>query len=141
MSAPTDRYADLRRRLRFGLGGFFIVAGLAHFVVPGVYATMMPPWLPAPTVLIALSGVAEVAGGIGVFTCRFHRSSAWGLIALLVAIFPANLHVALNPSAGEAFSAAAGGLSQTLLILRLPFQAVFIWWVWWSCLSLSQRRS
>ncbi|MCU0794280.1 MAG: DoxX family membrane protein [Opitutaceae bacterium] len=131
MSAPADHRRILRARLRRGLGVFFIVAGLAHFVAPHLYDPMMPDWLPAAShrPLIYLSGLAELAGGIGVFTTRFRRAAAWGLIALLVAIFPANLHVALDPAAGAAF-----GPSQTLLWLRLPFQALFIAWVWWTCL-------
>ena len=126
-----DRHSALRRRLRAGLGAFFIVAGLAHFAAPHLYDPMMPSWLPAEShrPLIYLSGLAELAGGIGVFTPRFRRPAAWGLIALLVGIFPANLHVALDPAAGEAF-----GFSRTALWLRLPFQGVFVAWVWWTCL-------
>ncbi len=123
--------SPLRRRLRHGLGAFFIVAGLAHFVAPHVYDPMMPPWLPEAShrPLIYLSGAAEIAGGVGVLLTRFRRAAAWGLIALLIAIFPANLHVALDPAAGADF-----GFSQTVLWLRLPFQAVFIAWIWWTCL-------
>ena len=129
-TAP-DRHAVLRRRLRHGLGAFFIVAGLAHFVAPHLYDPMMPDWLPAAShrPLIYFTGLAELAGGIGILTTRFRRAAARGLVALLVAIFPANLHVALDPAAGEAF-----GPSQAVLWLRLPFQAVFIAWVWWTCL-------
>jgi uncharacterized membrane protein len=135
MPVPADRHATLRHRLRVGLGVFFIVAGLAHFAMPRVYETMMPPWLPAHAALIALSGLAEVAGGVGVLLPRFRRAAAWGLIALLIAIFPANIHVALDPGAGDAFSAAALDLPRLLLLLRLPFQAVFIAWIWWTCLA------
>ncbi len=135
-AASADRHPILRRRLRHGLGAFFIVAGVAHFVAPHLYDPMMPDWLPAAShrPLIYLSGLAELAGGIGVFTTHFRRAAAWGLIALLIAIFPANLHVALNPAAGEAF-----GPSQTVLWLRLPFQAAFIAWVWWTCLATPRR--
>lgn len=134
MSLAPDRHATLRQRLRVGLGVFFIVAGLAHFAMPRVYETMMPPWLPAHAALIAISGLAELAGGVGVLTKRFRRSAARGLIALLVVIFPANLHVALDPSAGDAFSTATIDLPRVLLLLRLPVQALFIAWVWWTCL-------
>ncbi len=136
--APADRHAALRRRLRLGLGAFFIVGGLAHFVAPHAYDPMMPPWLPAAShrPLIYLSGLAEFAGGIGVLTPRFRRPAAWGLLALLVAIFPANLHVALDPSAGADF-----GFSQAVLWLRLPFQALFIAWVWWTCLRPTGLRA
>ena len=133
MKKPAaDQPSVLRRRLRHGLGAFFIVGGIAHFVAPHLYDPMMPDWLPAAShrPLIYISGIAELAGGIGVLTTRFRHAAAWGLIALLVAIFPANLHVALNPAAGADF-----GPSQTVLWLRLPFQAVFIAWVWWTCLA------
>ncbi len=101
-AASADRHPILRRRLRHGLGAFFIVAGVAHFVAPHLYDPMMPDWLPAAShrPLIYFTGLAELAGGIGVSTTHFRRAAAWGLIALLIAIFPANLHVALNPSAG-----------------------------------------
>lgn len=131
-SAETaDRHAALRRRLRGGVAAFFIVGGLAHFVAPHLYDPMMPDWLPAVShrPLIYVSGAAELAGGVGVLITRFRRAAGWGLIALLVAIFPANLHVALDPAAGAEF-----GFSQATLWLRLPFQAVFIAWVGWSCL-------
>ncbi len=134
--ATTDRHPVLRRRLRAGLGLFFIIAGVAHFVAPQLYDPMMPDWLPAAThrPLIYVSGLAELAGGIGIFTTRYRRAAAWGLVALLLVIFPANLHVAMNPAAGEAF-----GPSQTVLWLRLPFQAMFIAWVWWTCLARGAR--
>lgn len=128
-AATVDRHAVLRRRLRVGLGVFFVVGGLAHFAAPHLYDPMMPPWLPWHRPLIYLSGLAELAGGIGVLTMRFRRPAAWGLIALLFAIFPANLHVALDPAAAAEF-----GFSQSILWLRLPVQALFIFWVWWTCL-------
>ena len=142
MNAATDRHAMLRRRLRFVLGGFFIFAGTAHFAMPRVYETMMPPWLPAHAALIAISGLAEIAGGIGVLTTRFRRPAAWGLVALLVAVFPANVHLALDPAAASAFlhatmpAAVADAVAspRLLMILRLPLQILFIVWVWWSCL-------
>ena len=126
-----QRREKIRRRLRNGLGAFFIVAGAAHFLAPHLYDPMMPGWIAAEAhrPLIYLSGAAEVAGGVGVLTSRFRRAAGWGLIALLLAIFPANLHVALDPVAGSDF-----GVSQTVLWLRLPFQALFIMWVWWTCL-------
>lgn len=129
-SAVLSR-SPLRRRLRVGLGAFFIVAGVAHFVAPQLYDPMMPSWLPEAShrPLIYLSGGAEIAGGVGVLIPRFRRVAAWGLVLLLIAIFPANVHVALDPVAGDEF-----GFSSTMLWWRLPFQAVFLAWVWWTCL-------
>ena len=105
------------------VGIFFIAAGIFHFVRPAPYLAMMPPWLPEPGLLVAVSGLAEIAGGLGVLIGRFRRLAAWGLIALLVAVFPANLHVALHGWPGTDFP-------RWVLWLRLPFQAAFIWLVY-----------
>jgi len=110
------------------VGMLFILAGVFHFIRPDPYLTMMPPWLPRPGVLVALSGVAEIAGGIGVFFGRCRRAAGWGLIALLVAVFPANLHVALHGWPGTDFP-------PWVLWARLPFQVVFIWFVYRTCLD------
>lgn len=104
------------------LGGFFLLAGVMHFVTPGFYLAMMPPWLPAHGMLVAVSGVAEILGGVGVMTARWRRAAGIGLLVLLVAVFPANIQLLLD--------ARAAGEPTGLLWLRLPLQPVFIWWVW-----------
>ena len=111
--------------LRTLLSLFFIAAGTLHFISPEAYMQMMPPYLPHPLFLVYLSGVCEIAGGVGVLVPRFRRLAGYGLIALLVAVFPANIHMALNhlPLAGMALPA-------WLLWLRLPLQALLIAWVW-----------
>ncbi len=88
---------------------------------------MMPPWLPAHRELVLLSGVAEVVLGVAVLVPRLRRIAAWGLIALLIAIFPANLHIALHnvPLFGAPHGAGVWNW------VRLPFQAVLIAWAWW----------
>lgn len=91
-----------------------------------MYLTMMPPWLPAHEMLNFISGAAEIAGGIGILIPRTRRLAAIGLILLLVAVFPANLHVALNGWPGA-------DIPQWLLFARLPFQFVLIAWVIFSC--------
>jgi uncharacterized membrane protein len=115
----------LRSALRWVLAVFFVVAGANHFRTPEIYLGMMPPWLPWPGALNAISGAAEILGGAGLLVPRTRRLAGWGLITLLVAVFPANLHVALE---GKMPGTA---LSPLTLWLRLPFQAVFIAWVWW----------
>jgi uncharacterized membrane protein len=102
-----------------------VLAGLNHFVSPDFYVHMMPPYLPAHLALVYLSGIAEVVLGALLLVPRWWRLAAWGLIALLVAIFPANLHMALHP---ELFASVA---SPGLLWLRLPLQAGLIVWAWW----------
>jgi len=112
---------------RLALAVFFIIAGVNHFRSPDVYLSMMPPWLPWPEMLNFVSGAAEIAGGVGVLHPRARRIAGWGLIALLVAVFPANLHVALNgwPEMH---------VPQWVLWARLPVQLLFIAWVYQSCL-------
>lgn len=111
---------------RWVLALFMIVAGVNHFLAPEIYLGMMPVWLPAKEVANLISGAAEIAGGIGLLIPCLRRAAAWGLITLLVAVFPANVHVALQGHMVGFESA-----SPALLWLRLPFQAVFIAWVWW----------
>lgn len=117
----------IRNIFRSLLGLFFIAAGLNHFWNPQFYLSFMPPWLPAPEAMNAISGAAEIAGGIGVFIPVLRRAAGWGLIALLIAVFPANVHMALHGMPGVE-------IPQWALWARLPFQVVFIAWVWWTCL-------
>ena len=111
--------------LRWLLTLFFVAAGINHVVSPGFYRPMMPPWLPWPDLLIAVSGVAEIIGGIGVLLPSWRRAAGWGLLALLVAVFPANLQIAMHGHPD---------ISTTVAWWRLPFQGLFIAWVWWVCL-------
>ena len=104
------------------LGVVFVAAGCMHFLKPAPYVKIMPPVLPFPLLLVYLSGVAEVAFGVGMFT-RFSPWAAWGLIALLLAVFPANIHMALHPELTPK-------LPVWTLWARLPFQGVFILWAY-----------
>jgi uncharacterized membrane protein len=109
------------------MGAFYIVAGIMHFVRPDVYLPMMPPYLPWHLALIYLSGLAELALGVGVLVPALRVISAWGLIALLIAVFPANLHIAMNNV--PLFRAAEGAGAMNWV--RLPMQAGLIVWAWW----------
>ncbi len=111
-------------KLRSLCGPFFVVAGLNHFVNPRPYEYIMPRYLPAHRELVYASGVAEAAGGLGLMIPRHRRSAAYFLVATLVAIFPANLEMALHP---ERFSKVPGG--RPAFIARLPLQAVLVAWV------------
>jgi len=119
---------------RWLLAAFFVLAGLNHFRDPGFYLAMMPPFLPGPGALNLISGACEVLGGIGVLVPRTRRLAGWGLIALLVAVFPANIYAALQ---GQLAGLAAPSWA---LWARLPFQALFVLWVWWSTLRKEQPR-
>jgi uncharacterized membrane protein len=114
-----------RTRSRKLLGALFVLAGLNHFLQPRFYLAMMPDYLPAHRTLVAASGYAEISFGALAFAPRAHRLTRWGLIALLLAVFPANLHMALHP---ERFRR----VSPVLLWLRLPLQALLVSWVWWA---------
>jgi uncharacterized membrane protein len=105
-------------------GPFFIVAGAMHFVIPKTYRRMMPPYVPAPAGVVYASAVAEIAGGAGLMHPEHRRLAGWWLIATLVAIFPANLHMALHPAE---YPDVPGGA--VTLWARLPFQGVFAAWV------------
>ena len=113
----------IKSALKVLLGVTFVAAGCLHFVFPAQYVRVMPPALPFPRLLVLLSGVGEVALGLAMFT-RFARWSAWGVIALLIAVFPANVQMALHPELTPKLPA-------WTLWARLPFQAVFIAWAYW----------
>ncbi len=76
---------------------FFTYAGIDHLVSPDFYVSIMPPWIPWHLELVYLSGVFEVMGGVGVLIPRFRAMAGTGLVALLIAVYPANLHMAFNP--------------------------------------------
>ena len=101
----------------------FIAVGVSHFVNPAFFIAIMPPYVPWHRELVLLSGVAEAALGVLVLPARTRRLATWGLIALLVAVFPANVHMALNP---ELFAT----IPSWLLWARLPLQGVMGWWVY-----------
>jgi uncharacterized membrane protein len=105
-------------------GPFFVFAGAMHFALPRVYQRIVPPYLPAPRALVYASGVAEMAGGLGLMTRASRRLAGYWLIATLLAVFPANVHMALHP---DEFPEVPGGA--VALWARLPFQGVFIGWV------------
>lgn len=102
---------------------FFIGAGVMHFVIPDTYVHIVPPALPVPRLLVELSGAAEILGGLGLLLPFTRRAAAWGLIALLVAVFPANVYMAVS------HVPATGILGQSWLQwLRLPLQIPIILW-------------
>lgn len=119
---------------RWLLAAFFVGAGTYHFIKPAPYLAMMPADLPWPEGLVAVSGLAEIAGGVGLLLPwpRLRTAAGWGLIALLLAVFPANLNVARHGWPGV-------NLPVWALWARLPFQLVFIVWVYWVALAKAAR--
>jgi uncharacterized membrane protein len=108
----------LLRRLT---GPFFVLAGLLHFVKPKLYRQIMPPYIPAPEAVVYASGLAEIAGGAGLMIPRHRNLAGWWLIATLIAVFPANLHMALNADKYHRVPGAPHSLWA-----RLPLQGVFV---------------
>lgn len=128
------RYADAassserrRARLRIAAAVLFVGAGVNHFVHPAFYRAIVPPGLPSPAALVAISGGCEIAGGVGLLLPPLRRAAGWGLIALLVAVFPANIFMATS---AKQFDVPAWALWA-----RLPAQAVLLAWVWYAALA------
>jgi uncharacterized membrane protein len=107
------------------MAGLYVLAGLNHFREPEFYLKMMPPYLPAHAALVFLSGVAEVGLAAALLVPPLRPWAAWGLIALLIAVFPANLHVAIYNIALLG-AEGAGWINWA----RLPLQLVLIAWAW-----------
>ena len=108
---------------KYVLAIFMISAGVMHFVNPDFYMKIMPPYLPLHKELVFLSGVCEVALGVLLLVPKWSRWAAWGIIALLIAVFPANIYVFQNQEVLPA--------PPMVHLLRLPLQAVFILWAYW----------
>jgi uncharacterized membrane protein len=122
------RAAEGERRGRGGsrrlLAAFFVGSGINHFVMPRAYERMVPPSLrDQAKEVVAVSGVAEIVGGLAVLPSRTRRLAGPGLVALLAAIFPANLYMARAP---ERFRK----LPRWALYARLPLQPLMMWWAW-----------
>lgn len=106
-------------------GPLFVVTGFMHFVIPHSYIKIMPRYLPAQRELVYASGVAEIAGGVALMHPRTRRLGGWWLTATLIAVFPANVEMALHP---ERYAKDSRG-GRAALIARLPLQLALIAWV------------
>tara|TARA_Y100000385_G_C12568568_1_gene415315 strand:+ start:39 stop:449 length:411 start_codon:yes stop_codon:yes gene_type:complete len=111
-----------RLLLLLALSLFFINVGVDHFINPDFYLNIMPDYLPFHAEAVYLSGFFEILGGIVVLIPKLRALARWGLISLLIAVFPANIYMAMNPNLFPEFSLA-------LLYFRLPLQFLFIFWV------------
>lgn len=100
----------------------YIVAGINHFINPKTYLAIMPPYIPAHNLMVVLSGVAEVVLGIGLLVPATRSLSAWGIIVLLVAVFPANIYMATSDRFLDFPAWLRWG--------RLPLQGVLLWWAY-----------
>jgi uncharacterized membrane protein len=117
---------------RTALALFFVAAGTLHFIVPAYYRAIVPSYLPAPVTLVAVSGAVEIAGGAGLLVPGLRQAAGVGLIVLLIVLLPANIAML------QLYRASGAVWWQELALwLRLPFQAILMWWVW----RLSRQRS
>ena len=140
MAADAGALARIRGPLRYAMGTLYVVAGVLHFVVPDLYVQVVPPSLPRPLALVYLSGAAEILLGLGVMRDRTRRYAAWGLIALLVAVFPANVYMATGDVTVEGLPGGMESPSDAALWARLPLQAVLVLWAWWYTRPASGER-
>lgn len=110
--------------MKYLLAAGFIFAGFNHFYNPDFYLRIMPPYLPWPSALHLTAGFFEFVFGVMLLIPRFQRLAAWGLIALLLTVYPANIHMAVNHHLYP-------DLPMVFHWIRLPLQFVLIAWAWW----------
>ena len=112
--------------MRFGralMGAMYVCAGAGHLIATRLYMGIMPSYLPAHRELVLISGAAEIAGGVGVLLPQTQRAAAWGLVALLIGVFPANLWMVQHPDRYP-------GIPLWAMWLRLPLQLPLLWWAY-----------
>ena len=112
-----------KKHVLFGLSTFFIYFGVDHFINPDFYLSIMPPSFPLHEEAVYISGFFEIVGGIGVLIPRFRKIAGWGLVALLIAVYPANIYMAISP---EAFP----DIPIEILYFRLVLQFLFFYWAY-----------
>ena len=113
----------LRKLSLLGISVFFIYFGIDHFINPEFYLSIMPPMFPLHLEAVYLSGLFEILGGVGVLIARTRSIAGWGLLALLIAVYPANIYMALTPQAFPDISLFA-------LYFRLALQFLFFYWAY-----------
>ena len=106
------------------MAALYMLAGINHFIMPKFYLRIMPPYIPWHKAMVYLSGAAEIFLGLLLLYSPYSPLGAWGIIVLLVAVFPANVYHLTSTKPGK-------GIPVWVLYLRLPFQGVLIFWAWW----------
>lgn len=113
------------------MGIAFLIAGILHFVKPGMYIPIMPDYIPYQTSMVYISGVAEILGGIGVLINQTQNLAAWGLILLLIAVLPVHIDMLLKAFRYQGWQS----LYFIAVLLRLPLQFLLMYWVYWACIQ------
>lgn len=124
-----------RNRHHILLAAIFVFAGAMHFLVPRSYMAIMPPWVPYRLEAVYLSGLLEILGGLALLVSPTRRAAGLALIALLIAVFPANIQMLVN-----AMASGASPFHLTLLWLRLPLQPLLIVWVYRAAVTTRTRQ-
>ena len=112
-----------RKIVLLSLAIFFIYFGIDHFINPDFYLSIMPPSFPLHHEAVYISGLFEIIGGMGILIYRFRKIAGWGLFALLIAVYPANIYMAVTPSAFP-------DIPIFILYLRLGLQFIFLYWAY-----------
>jgi uncharacterized membrane protein len=113
----------------------YVCAGSLHFIRPDAYSRIVPPYIPRHLLMVRVSGLFEVLGGLGLLASRTRGAAAWGLVALLIAIFPANVYMATNP-----IQAGAASIAPVVRWGRLPVQLLLMWWLVWCSRPLARPQ-
>lgn len=118
---------DFKNNARIGTGLTFIFTGVSHFLLPDTFMKLMPPFIPFPGVMVYISGVFEILGGIGLIISKTKKEASYGLILLLLAVYPANIYTALE-------NIQLGGFMNypAYQWFRVALQIPLIVWVWWT---------
>jgi uncharacterized membrane protein len=119
----VEFFADISNHV-FVIGPIFTLAGVLHFIYPDKYIKVMPDYIPNHTAMVFWSGIAEVAGGVGIMIPAMQTISGWGLLALLLAVFPANIEMFV-----KTYRSKKRPILTLLLFLRLPLQFWLMYWV------------
>lgn len=122
----SERRERARRVTRGAVAVAMTTMGALHFVRAEAFVQIMPPFLPAPLWLVWISGVFEILGGVGVLVPRVRALAGWGLVLLYLAVFPANVYMALEPVAIDGVVP-----DRWVVWARLPLQPLFMWVAWW----------
>ena len=126
MSGKRHSESTLKSGARWVFAISMIAVGLSHFYALPFFMAIVPPWLPMPELMIYISGVFEILGGVGLLVPATRRFSGWGLVALFVAVYPVNIHMLVNDVYPPDVTP-----NRLLLWARMPIQAIFVVWALW----------
>lgn len=116
---------------RYIIASIFLITAILHFIKPKLFVKIMPDFIPCHLAMVYISGVAEALGAVGILVPQTQILAGWGLILLLVAVFPANINMTVSSVRRSGYKS----WYSIVTLLRLPLQFVLIYWVYWACLG------